>query len=100
LPAEEVEVVRRTLTQSAGAEVAVWPANAAAVEAFLAAASQWRTSMELANGRLRTVFIGLDYCGAKVALDARAIEATGELWNGLTVMEMAARDALNSEVTA
>lgn len=79
--------------------LAVWPENAAAVEAFLTAASQWRTAIAVVEGQLRTLFVGLDYAGAKVALDARRIETTPELWNGLVEMEQAALAALNGPST-
>jgi hypothetical protein len=65
----------------------LWPVNRAAVEAFLAAASQWRTA--------GMMFVGLDYAGAAVAWAARKIELTADLMDRLQVVEAAARDALN-----
>ena len=75
--------------------VRVWPQNSGAVDAFLISGSQWRTTIDCENGRLLTRYIGLDYAGVQVALDARGIEKTPALWAGLVAMEMAARDALN-----
>lgn len=75
----------------------VWSDNADAVTAFLAAASQWRTTIADRNGRIVTRFLGLDYAGAAIAWSARGIEPDADLFDRLTVIEMAARDALNVE---
>lgn len=75
----------------------VWPDNADAVAAFLAAASQWRTTIADRNGRIVTRVLGLDYAGAAIAWSARGIEPDSDLFDRLTVIEMAARDALNGE---
>lgn len=72
-----------------------WPQNQPVVDAFLAAASQWRTAVTSEERRLRTLWIGLDYAGAAIAWSARGIELTGELLSGVQAMELAARDALN-----
>lgn len=77
----------------------VWPANVATVEAFCAAGSQWRTTLAVAGSGIRTRYIGLDYAGLKVALDAFGATITPDLFAGLQIMESAARDALNGEVT-
>jgi hypothetical protein len=73
----------------------VWPANRSAVDAFLAVASQWRTAMTVEEGRLKTMWIGLDYAGAAVAWTARGIELTAELLASIQIIEMSARKALN-----
>ena len=78
-----------------GGFAGVWPENAAAVESFLAAASQWRTTLGLEDGRLRAVFIGLDYAGAAVAFGAAGIHLDRKLLADLQTLEAAARDALN-----
>lgn len=72
----------------------VWPDNRPAVAAFLAASSQWRTAVAMEDGRLRTLWIGLDYAGAAVAWAACGI-APAAAFGGLRIMEAAARDALN-----
>lgn len=72
----------------------VWPDNRAAVDAFLAASSQWRTAVAMEDGRLRTLWIGLDYAGAAVAWSACGI-APAAAFGGLRIMEATARDALN-----
>ncbi|SMH42505.1 DUF1799 domain-containing protein [Mesorhizobium australicum] len=98
LPAEEIAALRLHLAGRREGEFAgVWPDNVGAVTAFLLAASQWRTSIRMDERRLRTVFVGLDYSGAKVAIDAAGIVLSGPTFAGLQVMEMAARDALNGE---
>lgn len=73
----------------------VWPDNREVVDAFLAVASQWRTAVAFDEGRMRTLWIGLDYAGAAVAWAARGIELTAERLAGIQVMEMTARRALN-----
>jgi hypothetical protein len=75
----------------------VWAQNVEIVWAFLAAATQWRVasiSGGLAPGRL--FFIGLDYAGARIAIEAVGLTITPKLWFGVQVMEEAARDALNA----
>jgi hypothetical protein len=74
---------------------ALWSDNLPAAEAFLVAASQWRTSLELENGRLKPVFIGLDYAGAAVAWGAHGFALSSDLFRRLRIMEAAARAALN-----
>lgn len=73
----------------------VWPANRDTVDAFLVAASQWRTGIATMGGGLATLWVGLDYAGLAVALAAHGIELTGERLAGIQVMERAARAALN-----
>jgi hypothetical protein len=69
----------------------VWPENRQAVEAFLACQTQWR----VLAGFKQVLFIGLDYAGARAALDALAIAITPDLWRDLQIMEAAAAHALN-----
>jgi hypothetical protein len=73
-------------------EDGLWPENVAAVEAFLAGATQWRR-VALADGGMWTV--GLDYGGVRVALDALCIPVTAELWGDLQLIESGALAALN-----
>lgn len=76
----------------------VWPDNRKAVDAFLFAASQWRTATTMVERRMMTLWIGLDYAGMRVALDARGIALDAGLMNGIQIMEQAARNALNGNV--
>jgi hypothetical protein len=78
-----------------GAFNGVWPEHVSAFTAFLAAATQWRTTLSQFNDRLVTRFTGLDYAGASVAWLARGIDVAGEVFDQLTILETAARDALN-----
>jgi hypothetical protein len=73
----------------------VWPHNVAAVTAFLAVSTQWRTALTAGEHGLRTIFVGLDYAAARAGLDGLGIAVTPELWARLVVIERAARDALN-----
>jgi hypothetical protein len=74
---------------------AVWPENVPAVDAFLTVATQWMTALVPGEGGLVLRYVGLNYTGAKVALDAMEIAITPPLWNGLAIMEGAALAALN-----
>jgi hypothetical protein len=83
-----------TLLADAGDEdgEGVWPENLPAVAAFLAVATQWRV-VGLADGSLRTT--GLDYAGARAALDALNVEVTPGLWSDVQVIEDGALAGLN-----
>lgn len=95
---EEIEAVAMMLERQAGGEFnGVWPSHAAAFRAFLAVASQWRTALMTSAEGFRTRVVGLDYGGAKVALDALGIAVTPALWSAVQVMEQAAAAALNGE---
>lgn len=95
LDAETIAAIMAAL--GAGQEDGVLPQNVATVSAFLAVASQWRTILVPTEMSVRTVFVGLDYAGARVALDALGIAVDPALWAGLAVMEQAAAAALNGE---
>jgi Phage related hypothetical protein (DUF1799) len=75
-----------------GDDEAVWAINEPAVEAFLICSTQWRL-VALSNGPVRT--IGLDYAGARPALDMSGIDVTPELWADLQVIERGAIAARN-----
>lgn len=71
------------------------PVNLPVVRAWLTACeTQWRTG-SVGMGRL--VWIGLDYAGVRVGLEAAGIAVTPGLWSGLRVMEQAAIAALNMD---
>lgn len=95
--AAQAAIARWAIDRTGSAFCGVWPENADAVAAFLAAASQWRTTIAERNGRIVTRFLGLDYAGAAIGWSARGIEPDSDLFDRLTVIEMAARDALNGE---
>lgn len=75
----------------------VWLRNIAAVKAFIVCSTQWRTSSMMTELGAKTLWVGLDYAGGKIALDARKIEITPELWDGLVTIEFEALVALNGE---
>lgn len=65
----------------------VWPANVAAVRAFMAICNQWRTmSAGLGGSRV----IGLDYGSAQAGLGMSGIAVTPVLWAEVQVIESAA----------
>ena len=74
----------------------VWPENWPTVEAFQVVSTQWRaTALPGGMEPGKVYWHGLDYAGVAAGLAGHGIEATPELWNGLSVMEAAARDVLN-----
>lgn len=77
--------------------VSVWLTNVPVVEAFLVVSTQWRTALVPTEAGLVLRHVGLDYAGARAALSAMRIRVTPHLWNGLAVMELAAKAALNGE---
>ena len=74
----------------------VWVENLGVVYAFLLISTQWR----MATVADRAITIGLDYAGAKVALDAAEVEMTPDLWGDLQVMEVAAINERNRRAVA
>lgn len=94
--AEDLAGLARHLGIGAG-DIAVWPVNVAAVTAFCRVGTQWRTTTVMIDGVIVTRYIGLDYAGAGVALDAWGISLSADIMAGLSIMELAARDALNGE---
>jgi hypothetical protein len=92
-PDHVIEAIRAELSAAAGEDAEVWEENAAIVEAFLAASTQWRVAGTFGG----LVFLGLDYAGARAGIEAAGIEITPELWAGLRVMEQAACAALNED---
>jgi len=77
----------------------VWAENWATLEAFLFVSTQWRVVNR--GGGLEpmlTYWIGLDYAAAAAGLAGAGIETTPEIWNGLRVMESAARNVLNGNL--
>lgn len=96
LPAPAVAAIAAQLASPTEADEGLWLENVAAVDAFLACDTQWRTAAVaggLAPGRI--VFIGLDYAGARAGIEAAGIALTPEIWEGVRIMEAEARDALN-----
>lgn len=80
-------------------EEGVWAEHVSAVEAFLAAATQWRTESRgggpYTPGRM--VFVGLDYSAVDVALRRAALELSPKNWSDLQIIELAAAAALNED---
>ncbi len=75
-------------------DIGVWPENLAALEAFLTVASQWRT-VPLQDGRIH--YVGLDHGACRASLDLSGVSVTPEVWAGVQVMEMAAKQVLNGD---
>jgi len=95
LGAEAVEVIRQAVSGGADAGTGVWPQHVAIVTAFLAAASQWRTTLAPAGDGLKVLWLGLDYAGARAGIEAAGLALDPDIWTGIRIMEAAARDALN-----
>lgn len=97
MPEAEIGELAAHLSAGSAGFRGVWPDNVAAVAAFLAVGTQWRTGIAMADGRIGPLWIGLDYAGCLSALDALGVTVTPALWRGLATMELAARAALNGE---
>lgn len=74
----------------------VWAENAAAVSAFIAASSQWRVA-SIGGGFVPAalIYIGLDYAGVRIGIEAAGITITPDMWSRVRIMEAAACAALN-----
>lgn len=83
-------------SQSARTFEGIISVNLPILLAFLAVASQWRVITLSSVTGSRAQVLGLDYAGARIALDALQISVTPHLWAGLQIMEQAAIEALNS----
>lgn len=75
----------------------MWPQHVAAVQLFLAAATQWRTVPLTSVAGSRVLWIGLDYSAARVAVDALSMPLTPVLWAEFMIIERAAIAALNGD---
>ena len=76
----------------AAKEFAVWPVNMPIVDAFVAVATQWRTTA-LADGRV--FFDGLDYAGVRAGLELAGLLLSPREWRGVRTMERAAAKLMN-----
>jgi len=94
--ASELEGLGQLLSQGP-VQPKIWLHNVAVVTAFCLAGTQWRTGLDLVDGRVRMVWIGLDYAGAQIAIEQGGKTITPELWTGLRIMEQAARNVFNGE---
>ena len=62
----------------------IWKANAPALDAFLAVATQWRDS-------------GLDYAGVRAGFQLATLDVDAALWADIQVIEIGAREAIAEE---
>lgn len=84
------DVLARRLKSDAERDLedgAVWPQNLAAVQAFFAVQTQFRTEPTGARG--------LDYAGARAGFDLAGIAVTPDLWAKVRTIEQGAKDAIN-----
>ncbi|MBN8955731.1 MAG: DUF1799 domain-containing protein [Rhizobiales bacterium] len=74
----------------------MWPDNVEIVDAFLVVSSQFRFA-SIGGGLIpqRLICIGLDYTAVRAGLELAGIAITPEQWEGVRVMEIAAREAMN-----
>jgi len=93
----ELDAIRARLTPRAPTDgyAGIWRENLPVVKAFAAAGTQWRTAPIFDGRGARVIFIGLDYAGARTAMELSGIEITADLWRGVQVMEAAALAELN-----
>lgn len=74
---------------------ALWRCNVAAFEAFLTMTTQWNM---IARADGPVIAVGLNYAGARAALDLAGITATPALWSDVQVIEQGARAAMNEGI--
>ncbi len=91
-----IAAVLESLQSGDDGDDGVWAENMPALAAFLAVATQWRVAT-VGGGMMpaQLLYLGLDYSGAIAGLGAAGIALTPEIWDGVTIIEAAARDALN-----
>ena len=82
----------RESLNSASAEFAIWPENAATVQLFLQLQTQW---MVTPGG-----FIGLSYPAVQAVFEIQAVQNRAEIFADLQAMEAAALPVLNKRVKA
>lgn len=92
---EELAGLLQHLGAQAVGGVRVWPANVEAVRIWLMVCTQWRTGLTVANGRLKTLWLGLDYAGVRAKLAIRRVGLGPDRLAALELMEAAAANALN-----
>ncbi|MDE2595951.1 MAG: DUF1799 domain-containing protein [Sphingomonadales bacterium] len=77
----------------------VWPENWEPLQAFLQVSTQWRVASR--GGGMEPVqvyWIGLDYAAVAAFFSGAGISAGPDIWQGLRVIEAAARNRLNGIV--
>ena len=92
---DAVDAIRGALSGNTGDGAGVWPQHVAIVTAFLACATQWRTTVAPAGDGFKLLWLGLDYAGARAGVEAAGLALDPDIWAGVRIMEAAARDALN-----
>lgn len=73
----------------------MFPENLKIVEVFVALGSQWNVAVGLGG----VLYLGLDYTAVRHAMELMGIDRSEwpEIFNGLRVMESAARPVLNNK---
>lgn len=95
-----IAAVRAELGLGAAGEPPLFAWQLPGVTLFLAGASQWRIGISGSAQGLRTLFIGLDYAGVKIAAETLGLPITPAAWADCCALERAARDLLNGEAVA
>jgi len=95
-----IAALKRKLAPQDGGTEGVWPDNVPIVEAFDAAASQWRTA-PIGGGMapIKVFWLGLDYTAARVGIRLAGLKLDRDIWAGVLVMEATARRILNGVET-
>jgi hypothetical protein len=78
-------------------EVEVWEWQVPAVEAFLAAATQWRHATQPAGMGSMSRPCGLDYAACRVAWDLSGLTLTPEDFEGVQTIEAATLEVIRGD---
>lgn len=78
-----------------GKPAPLWACHGRAVEALLAANTQWRMVLAASAEGLRTLFSGIDYAGARAAWDALGLEVRGADFQSFMTLEGFVKTLLN-----
>ncbi|MDE1917671.1 MAG: DUF1799 domain-containing protein [Sphingomonadales bacterium] len=86
------QIVAQLNAATGSQDFEIWPQNADILDAFLFVSTQWRATAR-ADGSI--YWHGLDYAGVAAGLNGANMKADRLIWNGLRIMEAAARNRLN-----
>lgn len=92
IPVEHLEMLGRDLAGNAPEAFEVWPELVESLRCFLACRTQWR----MGAGYQKPFFIGLDYTGVRITLQALRVRDWRSVFADIQVMEGAALGVFNA----
>ena len=98
--AAQIEDLKKHLSLETNEFIGVWPENAEAMSAFVAASNQWRTVVRQYDGRIYSFYQSLDYASAMIAWAACHIKPTRDFMDQIMVIEGTVATVWNAQVAA